>query len=737
MPTIPVYEQRTTPEGALVFNPRSESPAEGLAVLSRGLKQVATSLQAVNEADDMARASRILAERRKKLSEKELADATKPAVPPEIDAIQDPAARIEALKKQATQEVNDAVQDIGDSMSAVQLMKTNRGKAYLEQGLLEMNNGFEERAKLRQAQVNGARRLDEHDKGVSAAERALEADPSQFESVMREQDHALDVIGMDQLTRMRQKNATLDRLSEAAARGKATQDPIHVLEQLKLEKPDDPVIAALPTPQSRARVQAMAEDSYDNQESARIMKLYRDDVRAGDRAVRELENSSLPPERLDGVRRKVRSSLDLMREERQAQAVDRIAGLETAISRGDSPVQVQREAADLYRRGALTPAQYASAMERSTSSAVRSAEAFAIQREIANAISQGIPLDPQNEQHRKFLASAFASDTQQLTAGSPEWQAVALAYAGRARMLPAPAASWLRSAARSPDPKVAEAGAQFYGSLDQVSPEAVGNVDSDTRAFLGSYSDMLAAGARSEVAFQTARSNVFEARRDVVEERRKVYGSKYSEGNAAALSDYIDRDFDTVLSKQPEASATLSADFDKQTAQYFQKVGDIGLARELAWKDVSRIYGTTRVNGDPVVSAFPVERFGVSPAEVRKDLEAWLKQHPHEGVSADSLLVVPDGLTLRAVNDAQSGRPVMPSYRVVTKDGDLLLGPDGVPVRYTLPSSDDLSDRVRKAQEKARADALLNVEQARKRRAAMEFHDWTEATSRIPSPTEK
>ena len=51
-----------------------------------------------------------------------------------------------------------------------------------------------------------------------------------------------------------------------------------------------------------------------------------------------------------------------------------------------------------------------------------------------------------------------------------------------------------------------------------------------------------------------------------------------------------------------------------------------------------------------------------------------------------------------------------------TKDGDLVLGTDGVPVRYTLPGRDELAGRVRKAQEQARREAEQAVEEARERR---------------------
>lgn len=48
------------------------------------------------------------------------------------------------------------------------------------------------------------------------------------------------------------------------------------------------------------------------------------------------------------------------------------------------------------------------------------------------------------------------------------------------------------------------------------------------------------------------------------------------------------------------------------------------------------------------------------------------------------MLVVPDALTLRYVSDALDGHTVQPTYKLVTKSGDLVLDADGIPLRYAL-----------------------------------------------------
>jgi len=81
--------------------------------------------------------------------------------------------------------------------------------------------------------------------------------------------------------------------------------------------------------------------------------------------------------------------------------------------------------------------------------------------------------------------------------------------------------------------------------------------------------------------------------------------------------------------------------------------------------------------------------------------------------SPDDIVLVPDSLTLRSVNDVMSGKPVMPSYKLLTKTGELLLDEHGVPLRYTLPSSEELSVRLRDAQTKATEQAQHLINQAR------------------------
>ncbi len=438
---------------------------------------------------------------------------------------------------------------------------------------------------------------------------------------------------------------------------------------------------------------------------------------AGVSALGALSQSNLSPAIQDEVRRGVSSRLSLLRDQRRQEGVDTVASIERSLANGTAGRDTASQVDDLYRRGALTPAEFGNYIGQVEASTVRRLKEDAAAREISAALAAGLPLDPGDSDHRKALSSAFTNDTREMQVGSAPWQSVAAAYASRARMLPQQALAWTRQTMRSPDPQIAAAGAQFYGAIASTTPDAVGEIDTDTKAFAGSVNSMIEAGTSPARAVETARATVFDLKPEVRERRKDEY-REYAKQSDLALANLVDRDFDPGLfTSPPSLSSSLAADFAGQSDRYFQKTGDIALARDLAWADLKRVYGPSRVNGEPIMIAFPPERFGVAPDEIRTDLGNFLKGNPQaDGSSSADIFVVPDAITLRQVNDALDGRPVQPSYKLVTKSGDLLLDKHGVPKRYVLPSGEELGQRFKAAESKAAADAQALVDEAKRER---------------------
>lgn len=295
--------------------------------------------------------------------------------------------------------------------------------------------------------------------------------------------------------------------------------------------------------------------------------------------------------------------------------------------------------------------------------------------------------------------------------GSKEWQTVALLAANKYKALPPSASKWADSAVRSNDPAlVADGAAMIEAAVSGGATYKMG-ADAKTKGLL--VSSLMAAGADPERALQTA-NDAMNAPDNVRDQRNKDY-NKAAKNSASVLTDFIDTDFDpglftsqpATMPQKPIGYTSLVADFDRSAATYFRATGDIDMARASAWADLKRVYGPTRVNGENVMAAFPVERWGIKPEDVRKDIAAIIQEFPQaDGSTADEITLIADADTLRESDAAMNGAGVRPSYRLVTKDGSLVLDSDHVPLRYTLPNDEELllmyQERQRELQEQGR-----------------------------------
>jgi hypothetical protein len=530
---------------------------------------------------------------------------------------------------------------------------------------------------------------------------------------------------------------------------------------------------------------------------------------AGAAALVKLQKSGLSSDMLNDVYAKVNAGVSRLRDvQQQAHAKD-FASLYAQIESRNVGPETYLGVEKLWEAGALTPLERASLVGRIESAHIEGAKQAAVTEQIREAIATGTPLDPSNSDQRKGVAAAFATDAQGAQVGSDSWQALASAYAVRTRMLPDQASSWVRSAIRSPDPKVAAPAVQFFGSIASQAPDAASGFDTQTKAFAGMANAMIEAGTPAEKAVEVARQTTLEQNPTILKQREEAY--RKATDSDSALDNYVDRDFDpSVFSGQPDATAALKLDFAQQAGRYFQYTGDLQSARDLAWQDIRRVYGVSEVNGTKQMMMMPPERFGVKSEEVRQDLAATFAGAPKELPSAglkqtgnidlhsrpvvknsdgtistvktisigteagevviptvsddgklltndeaiaayrktgkhlgifdtvdhatvyaralheqqaqeygegtvnpDDIVLVPDSLTMRSVNDIMSGKPAMPSYKLLTKTGELVLDEHGVPLRYSLPSGEDLAARLREAQTKAAEQAQKQIGQAR------------------------
>lgn len=181
---------------------------------------------------------------------------------------------------------------------------------------------------------------------------------------------------------------------------------------------------------------------------------------------------------------------------------------------------------------------------------------------------------------------------------------------------------------RSPDVKVAERAAQFYGAVAAARPEALSRVDTDTRVLAESITGMIQSGTQPARAVETARTNVLDLK-PAIRERRRVEYRQLAKQSPQALSALVERDMDPGLfSKTPAASASLTADFTTQAERYYLKTGDVTLARRLAWTDLQRVLWTLEGERGTDGDCVPARALWRISEEVRSDLEAFLKDNP-------------------------------------------------------------------------------------------------------------
>jgi hypothetical protein len=663
------------------------------------------------------------------------------------------AERLRELERMPSGEVDSAADKLlSDARSAWGSVRSNAGRDNRVRHTVDlMVDNHERELAERVDQIRGAARggmiAEKLDKSLSDRARTVEADPDSFSRTDAEVSFNIDHALVSQRAQAAMRERARSTLSLAALRGAIARDAAGTAEQLRSENPTAEYIRAL-DPKTRADALAIAEkQARDNQVASltdRIARGYRDgDVFKGNRLLQSLDESTLPEDVKDTVRSEVRARNELWRVEVRQKHSQEIVGVQRALAADRANARTERTLHRLYSIGAYSTDEYAGALAQMDAGALRRARSDAGAGEIAKALSEGLPLDPKDADHRKALANAFDTMTNNgAPRGSGPWRSTALAVAKQTRMLPEQAVSWTRSAMRSPNVDIASTAAQFLGAVQLDTPDAVSEIDTDTRAFAGVVNSMIENGTSPKEAVETARANVFEVRPETREARQRAWGgagtASLVNGTESALNRYIDRDFDAgMFSAEPAVSdpraaripgsVELSVAFREQTGRYFLKTGDISLARDHAWQDVKRVFGVSQVNGSPALMALPPERFGVTPEEVRTELGNFLKGNPQaDGSTAADIVLVPDSATLRQLGDAISGEAIRPGWRLVTKSGDLVLDRNGIPKRYTIPGGEEISRRIREAEASAEARAREQVEAAKKHREVIRGlrDDW-------------
>jgi len=712
LPQILSYTPQVASQGAAGFNPRMDpgSPiAAGLSELGSGLVDLQ---QAKFEVE--------LAQKKKR----DAADAAKAVADVGNGAEQDFVTATEQAPADGSGVV-DAIGPMVEKRTREALKGLSpQAQQTVRIGALDIQSQMTRRAISFEAASRVVDRSRKFEQASNAAGSAVELNPNSWQDVGRRQAEAINAAGLPPPARLKLLQGLDQAITVAAARGYATQDPIHTLERLK--DPKDPVFSHLDGDQ-RATVERFAQAKLVDGRAASIVQAFETrGVHVGTALLATIDKDpAIPAELRDDVHRKVDAAVTQLRDQRRTEFADQMAGVEKAIATNTTTSDTVRLTQRLFDNNTFTPVEYASNLARIAASQQRASAQGAAAADIGAMIKAGIPLDPKNREQRESLNLAFQSLVKAEQPGSPTWQAQALALTHATRYLPEDAQSYLRSAARAPSPAIAAGAAQFYDALANNAPESLTAIDADTKAFASTAAAMIKNGASPPAAAEAARTIVFEAKPDLIEMRRKAFnqaqrgGLSMADQTRVAIPAYIGRDFGAGLfHANPIASDSLQADFLSQARSYYLKTGNLNLAQDLAWADLKHIYGPTNVNGTSMIVPFPVERFGLKPEDVRAEITDLLKTHPpSDGSTAADIHVVPDALTLSQVTDALTGKPVDPSYSLVTKSADLLTDEHGLRLRYFVP---DYPTRVKRLQEERAAEDARALDSAKAHRSLMQ-----------------
>lgn len=431
----------------------------------------------------------------------------------------------------------------------------------------------------------------------------------------------------------------------------------------------------------------------DNLSSA-IMGQYEADVLAGDRALAQLDQLDLPDSTRIEVQGEVRKRLGLMESERKHRYVESLGRLHQDIADGTPSANAETDAFALYRKGAMSVDGYTSMLSQIERARTEAAKKQADITAGIAAFNNSTPLDPKNSETRKVMDQVFAQAVAGVPRGSPEWQNVAIDMAARTNIAPTDSISWSRSIIAAGDPVNSATAAQFLRRMEDSNPSAFRYVDDEKlKSYVGQVNAAITAGTPEDVAIAVAYRNTYALKDSEREQLKTDYSAalkgpqKAAQANADDLQDRLDSDerYDhALLGGAPAAPVALRGEYNAAVERYYPyTAGDIEQARELAWRDVTRKWGYSTVNGAPELMPYaPEVMYPQLPMAVIKDDLS--KSVAPLGLKPEEIRLIPspetggtDGIVWNVghVNE----------YGVA----DIVLDERNRPLRYQLPVSEE------------------------------------------------
>lgn len=484
---------------------------------------------------------------------------------------------------------------------------------------------------------------------------------------------------------------------------------------------------------ARLKVQGVMQDAAGQATADTILASYAQNTFRGDKALQALvADTSLSTEEKNDIRRRVASGLELHRSEVRRQLVSQIAGLEQDLASGSTAPNLERRALSLYEKGALTPDGYAAYLSAAANNRERMAKANADILLAQQAYANSTPLYPKDEHAKKGMDALFQAATAGQQPGTNGYVATAIEMARRTNIVPQSFVDWAGALVTQAPTEGGVSAEQVsnavsaLGAMRDSAPQATRYIeDAKLWSFVDQVDSAVRAGAPQQAAIEAARKLTFDMTDQQIKTLEEAYRRQdYADNNASELESLLDSDdrYDRSIGfgGAPSAPFGMQADFEEATSRYFRFTGgNIDRARELAYRDIGRKWGYSRVNGNAELMPWAPEALypQLKVEDIRKDLEESYATvasqvralDPNTGevkpasVKPADLVLIPGQVTARTDG-------IMWDVGFVNEYGDLdvLRDENNQPVRYQLRASPEELKAARAEEERK------NLEAARK-----------------------
>lgn len=628
------------------------------------------------------------------------------------DAAAHVAAAVPQAHVQAAQIMNDALQqpqDVIDKAGGITPYVMKQFNQYANDAVAQAPNplarnemaahmntlGASTQMKAMQtdAEYRVKSRIQSAEQGIDSAATAVQLDPTQLDTMGKQQIDAQRNLAVDPDTRLALGQKTHDALYAAAARGFADKDPGDVLNRLK--DPGDAVFSQLSL-QQRETTEHYAKDQLAGNEAQGIVDFYRStgDAYKGADALKAFnDNPKIPFDVKQVAQDKVRQGVGLWQQEQRDHYKDTIIGLEDRIGSGQATLADRGTVLSMGQKGVYAPDRVGTMLGEIDRQQKKKVDDQVDLFNATQAYKNGTPMDPHEPATKNGINKLFNSTSAPI--GSQEWVNYAADISRKTGVTPDYAIDHSRAALVSGNVEDRVQAADTIQRLQDANPRGIGYaLDDKDKAMAKGINDLRAAGVDPAKAVQMVdqRAQITPAEQ---ERYKELYNQKVQKQALPTLDNMVKADprlqdsglFGTGLfTHAPAAPPVMQGEFEELRKNYFPLTGgDVKQANTLAYQDLKHQWGVSEVNGPRELMRFAPEVMnpGLTAPYLRDDMA---KAATATGV--DSALAAKAHLTPDSEATFHSQGQLW-NISVPDKNGlyDVVRGQSGRALIYALPSA--------------------------------------------------